>query len=149
MSEVARTELGQYMSAECFRYLRQYAEETAGRGLIVQAGKQRGISLTDYLTGLGESDEAEITSRLNTILGKEGTRLCLVNAITKTDKGYRVEISESACSTGMKTSQPNCAYTMGVFVGALEVISKKRFSPTETECVACGGAHCVYELEQL
>jgi predicted hydrocarbon binding protein len=149
MSEVTRPELGPYMSAECFRYLRQYAEETAGRGLIVQAGKQRGLSLADALKGIGADEEARITEVLGQVLGKAGTRLCLVDSVSKTAQGYRVQVSESACSTGMKTTTPNCAYTMGVFVGAIEVITKQRFNPTETECVACGDDHCIYELEQL
>ncbi len=149
MTEVLRPQLGAYMSAECFRYLRQYAEETAGRGLIVQAGKQRGFSLIDYLKDLSADDLPKVTATLNKLLGKEGTRLCLVESITKTAKGYKVQISESACSTGMKTDTPNCAYTMGVFVGVIEVVSKMRLVPTETECVACGGAHCTYELEQI
>jgi predicted hydrocarbon binding protein len=149
MPEVVRAVLGQYMSAECFRYLRQYAEETAGRGLIVQAGKQRGYSLADNLKGLNPDDTASITATLNKLLGIDGTRLCLVEEVSKTENGYRVRISESACSTGLKTSEPNCAYTMGVFVGAIEVITKQRFSPTETECVACGADHCIYELEQF
>jgi predicted hydrocarbon binding protein len=137
------------MSAECFRYLRQYAEETAGRGLIVQAGKQRGFSLADALKKIDAGEEAQITEMLGQILGKEGTRLCLVDSVSKTAQGYRVQVSESACSTGMKTSTPNCAYTMGVFTGALEVITQRRFNPTETQCVACGDAHCLYELETL
>lgn len=149
MTEIARPELGPYMSAECFRFLRQYAEETAGRGLIVQAGKERGHSLADYLKGLGPQDEDGIRDVLEKVLGKEGTRLCKVESIKLTQKGYRVTISESACSTGLKRDTPNCAYTMGVFVGALEIVSKTRFSPTETECVACGGSNCVYELEVI
>lgn len=149
MAEIARPELGQYMSAECFRFLRQYAEETAGRGLIVQAGKERGFSLADHLKGLAPNDTDGIRNVLGSILGKDGTRLCKVEEIKITNKGYKVIISESACSTGIKRDRPNCAYTMGVFVGALEYISKARFSPSESECVACGGANCVYELEAL
>lgn len=149
MAEVKRPELGGYMSAECFRYLRTYAEETAGRGLIVMAGKQRGLSLEDYLKNLGPDDTAAITSTLNSILGKEGTRLCLVDDVKNIGNGYQVTISESACSSGMKTSEPNCAFTMGVFVGAMEIVGKHRLTATETECVAMGHDHCVYKLENI
>jgi predicted hydrocarbon binding protein len=137
------------MSAECFRYLRMYAEETAGRGLIVQAGKQRGLSLDDHLKGINPDDTAAITTTLNKVLGKEGTRLCIVEEVSKTAAGYNIKISESACSTGMKTEEPNCAFTMGVFVGAMEVISKKRFTVHESECVAVGDSHCLYVLEEI
>ncbi len=149
MSEVVRPELGSYMSAECFRYLRIYAEETAGRGLIVQAGKQRGLSLSDALKGISADDTAKITHTLNSILGKDGTRLCIVEEVSTTSEGYQVRISESACSVGMKTATPNCAFTMGVFVGALELISQKRMTVVETECVATGHSHCVYKLDRL
>jgi predicted hydrocarbon binding protein len=149
MTEVNRPQLGSYMSVECFRYLRIYTEETAGRGLIVQAGKQRGLSLEDYLKGISADDTAAITATLNKVLGKDGTRLCIVEDVSKTANGYTIKISESACSTGMKTSEPNCAFTMGVFVGALEVIAKKRFTAIETECTAVAGDHCVYQLEEL
>ncbi len=149
MAEVTRPELGSYMSAECFRYLRMYAEETAGRGLIVMAGKQRGLSLEDNLKGIDPSDDAAITKVLGDILGKNGTRLCIVDKVSQMANGYTVQVRESACSTGMKTAEPNCAFTMGVFLGAMEVIGKKRLSAVETECVATGHAHCVYKLEQI
>ena len=149
MSVVNRPELGPYMSAECFRYLRIYTEETAGRGLIVMAGKQRGLSLADHLGGIKPEDTAAITATLNKVLGKDGTHLCIVDEIKKTETGYQVRISESACSTGLKTEEPNCAFTMGVFVGALEYISKERLTANETECVAIGNSHCVYNLERI
>ena len=149
MAEVVREQLGSYMSAECFRYLRQWAEETAGRGLIVQAGKQRGLSLADHLKGLSNDSLPQVAETLNRVLGKEGTRLCIVDSVTATPGGYRVQISESACSTGMKTSEPNCAFTLGVFIGALEYVGGKRLNASESECVACGGQHCIYDLEVI
>lgn len=149
MAGVARTELGPYMSAECFRYLRTYAEETAGRGLIVMAGKNRGLSLADYLKGVSGSDTSSMVTVLNKVLGKDGTRLCIVDDITATDTGYQVTVSESACSTGMKTSEPNCAFTMGVFIGAMEVVSQQRMMAVETECVATGHDHCIYKLDRI
>lgn len=148
MAEVVRKELGPYMSAECFRFLRLGAEDTAGRALIVNAGKQRGHSLEDILAGVG-NDEATLTTTLNRVLGKEGTRLCIVDEVKKVDNGYRVTIRESACSAGMQTSEPNCAFTLGVFIGALEVVTKKRLLGHEIECIATGHDHCLYELEAL
>lgn len=148
MTNSIRKELGDFMSIECFRYLRMGAEDTAGRALIVAAGRQRGHSLKDNLQNISE-DVATLTQELNRILGKEGTHLCLVDSISKTSNGYRVEISESACSTGLVTDSPNCAFTLGVFIGALEVAVKKRLIGHESECVACGAAHCIYNLEFL
>ncbi len=149
MAEVTRPQLGAFMSAECFRYLRHWAEETAGRGLIVQAGKQRGLSLADMLKGNSVDDLPAATRVLDKVLGKEGTRLCIVDAVTKTANGFQVRVSESACSTGMKTDAPNCAFTLGVFIGAMELICKQRLTAHETDCVATGHSQCVYELEVL
>lgn len=148
MSAAIRKELGPYMSAECFRYLRLGAEDTAGRALIVSAGKLRGLSLEDMLKSVPR-DDASITAAMNKVLGKEGTRLCIVDAISKTANGYQVRVSESACSSGLQTASPNCAFTLGVFIGAMEVISKQRFIAHETECVATGHDQCVYELEVI
>lgn len=148
MTNSIRKELGDFMSTECFRYLRMGAEDTAGRALIVAAGRQRGHSLKDSLQSVSD-DIPTLVQTLDQILGKNGTRLCLVDNISPTSNGYRVEISESACSTGVVTDTPNCAFTLGVFIGALEVAVKKRLIGHESECVACGAAHCVYNLEFL
>ena len=149
MTEVLRPVLGGFMSAECFRYLRQYGEETAGRGFIVHAGKARGQSLEDALKGLSANDTDKVVTVLNKVLGAEGTHLCVVDAFEPTKNGYQFTISESACSTGVKSDEPNCAFTMGVFLGVTEVITKQRYNIHETACVATGQAHCVYELEAM
>ncbi len=146
---IVRPELDAYMSAECFRYLRQYAEETAGRGLIVMAGKYRGLSLEDYLKGIDPHDTTKITETLNRILGKDGTRLCIVDEVKQISTGYEIRVSESACSTGVKSSEPHCAFTMGVFVGAMTAITKKQFAASELECVAMDKPQCVYKLDQI
>jgi predicted hydrocarbon binding protein len=72
-----------------------------------------------------------------------------VEEVKKTEVGYQARISESACSSGLHTTEPNCAFTMGVFAGALEVIVKRRLNPTEKECVAVGSTYCIYDLEIL
>jgi predicted hydrocarbon binding protein len=148
MAQTIRKELGDYMSTECFRYLRMGAEDTAGRALIVAAGRQRGLSLADVLQSLG-NDTAQVAAKLNLVLGKEGTRLCIVREVKPTEYGYEVRIEESACSMGMKTEEPNCAFTMGVFIGALEIVSKRRLTAKETNCVAIGDEQCVYVLEYI
>lgn len=149
MSEVIRPTLGAYMSVECFRYLRLGAEDTAGRAIVVSAGKGRGHSLEDYLKGINPDDVTQIQATLGKLLGVDGTRLCVVEKVDKTDHGYVVTISESACATGMTADEPICAYTLGVFIGAMEVITGKRIYGQETECVASKGNNCVYQLDIL
>jgi len=137
------------MSIECFRYLRFGAEDTAGRALIISAGKQRGHSLKDYLKGISPDSEAEIAQVLGKILGVDGTRLCLVSSVKQTEIGYEVRVSESACCSGLTSEVPVCAYSLGVFIGALEVITGKRIAGTETECTATGLEQCLYVMELL
>jgi hypothetical protein len=149
MTTATRAVLGDYMSTECFRYLRMGAEDTAGRALIVSSGKTRGHSLSDLLKGIDPSDDAGITAALGKVLGLEGTRLCLVKGINKTAVGYDVHIEESACTAGVVSDEPICAYTLGVFIGALEVITGKRMFGQELECTAAQGKECYYKLEAL
>jgi predicted hydrocarbon binding protein len=149
MAGSERPTLGDFMSTECFRYLRIFGEEAAGRSFIVYAGKQRGISLQDALKGLSADNAPEIVEKLNLLVGEKGTRLCVVDQFEATDGGYRFTISESACSFGMRTDEPNCAYTMGVFLGITETITGRRFTVNESECEATGHAHCIYNLQQL
>ena len=149
MAEVLRPTLGSYMSIECFRFLRFGAEDTAGRALIVSSGKQRGHSLSDILGGLSANDTAAITQRLSDVLGVDGTRLCLVHDVSKTDDGFTVRISESACASGLKADEPVCAYSLGVFIGALEVITGTRIHGRETECTATGYDQCLYTMTIL
>ena len=149
MTTAVRPILGDFMSTECFRYLRLGAEDTAGRALIVASGKNRGHSLKDMLKGVNPSDDAAITAALSNVLGESGTRLCLVNQINKNPTGYDVHITESACAAGVKADEPICAYTLGVFIGAMEVISGKRMYGQELECTAADGKECHYKLEEL
>lgn len=149
MTEVIRPTLGAYMSIECFRYLRFGAEDTAGRALIVSAGKQRGHSLKDVLKGVNSEDVSQLKATLAKLLGVDGTRLCMVDDVTKTATGYEVRVSESACCYGVKSDENVCAYTLGVFSGVMEVVSGKRIAGQETECAATGHEQCVYKLDIL
>lgn len=149
MPVVLRPTLGPYMSVECFRFLRFGAEETAGRALIVSAGKQRGHSLEAELKGIDPSDEASLTTALAKIFGLDGTRLCIVNQVKKTDTGYEIHVAESACAWGLQSDEPVCAYTLGVAIGVIETITGKRFSGFEKVCSATGNPECVYVLEAL
>lgn len=149
MSEVVRQKLGSYMSIECFRYLRFGAEDTAGRALIVSSGKLRGHSLKDILKGVSADDEAKVQQLLAQTLGAEGTRLCLVEKVSRTANGFDVVVDESACCSGTTAEESVCAYSLGVFIGAFESITGKRLMGTEVECQATGHANCIYRLEYV
>lgn len=152
MAEAIRPTLGPHMSLVCFHFLRQGAEDTAGRALIVAAGRQRGESVVDGLGMRGGLEDAEaIHGHLARILGAEGTRLCLVNAIAgKANGGYEVHISEGACTAGVTdASEPYCAFTLGVFVGAIAAFTGRRMLGKETTCSAMGASECVYQIDPI
>jgi len=149
MATAERPTLGNYMSLTCFQYLRVGTEDVADRAPIVAAGTKRGFDLIESLGLMGSStDCATIQAELSAALGANGTRLCLVHSVTpRPNNGYEVRISEGACTAGQTSDKPHCAFTMGVFIGAIHAITGQRMRGTETECEACGAKECVYQIE--
>jgi predicted hydrocarbon binding protein len=151
MTATLRPELGDFMSLICFQYLRQVAEETAGRALIITAGRQRGRDLAEQLGLLGASqDAAMLREKLDTALGGDGTRLCMVQSVTPKDNGgYEVKVAEGACPAGVTSSEPFCAFTLGVFMGAISAMTGQRMLGKESECCATGAHTCVYQIDPV
>jgi len=151
MSDVLRPTLGSLMSLTCFQYLRHGAEDAAGRALVVAAGRQRGYDLAEALGLLGMTADAEqIRQKLDNALGVDGTRLCLVHSVAPTAAGgFKVRIVEGACTAGVTSQEPYCAFTLGVFTGAISAITGQRMIGRETECTAMGRPECVYLIEPL
>ncbi len=94
---------------------------------------------------LGQTqDAALIYTTLTTALGADGTRLCLIKSITaKDDNGYEVRLSEGACTAGQTATGPICAFTLGVFIGAISAITGTRMYGTEIACCATGSPMCI------
>lgn len=151
MSMNARPTLGNFMSLICFQYLRVGTEDVADRAPVVAAGRQRGYDLVEGLGLMGSTkDPAVIREKLDTALGLKGTKLCLVQSVTlKPNGGYEVRITEGACTAGQKSSQPHCAFTLGVFIGAIHAFTGSRVTGHETECCACGAESCVYQIDPV
>lgn len=139
------------MSLTCFQYLRVGTEEVADRAPIVAAGRKRGSDLVASLGLNGKSlDGATIQSHLDAALGAAGTRLCLIKSIAATATGgYEVRLTEGACTAGQSSSEPLCAFTLGVFIGAIQGITGLTVRGRETACMACGAPECVYQLDPL
>lgn len=151
MTTDARPTLGGFMSLTCFQYLRVGTEDVADRAPIVASGRKRGYDLVEGLNLLGASNNtAVIAGKLGDALGANGTRLCLVDSVTLLGTGrYEVRISEGACTAGQSSSAPLCAFTLGVFIGALHAITGTPMQGRELECCACGASRCVYLIEAL
>jgi predicted hydrocarbon binding protein len=151
MATTDRPTLGNFMSLTCFQYLRQGTEEVADRAPIVASGRKRGYDVVEGLGLLGKSKDPDmIRKKLDAALGVNGTKLCLIQSVTaKPNGGYEVRLTEGACTAGQTASAPVCAFTMGVFIGALHAITGDRMSGHETECCACGAAECVYQIDPV
>lgn len=149
--EADRPTLGGYMSLICFQYLRVGTEDVADRAPIVASGRKRGYDLVESLGLLGSTtNDEEIRTKLDEALGVNGTRLCLVKGVQSRDGGgYEVRISEGACTAGQVSSQPHCAFTMGVFIGAIHALTGTRVNGVETECCASGSPECVYHIDPV
>ena len=151
MASIERPTLGPFMSLVCFQYRRIGTEEVADRAPVVASGRQRGYDLVEELGLLGSTQDGEsIRAKLDEALGVNGTRLCLVKSIQrKPDGGYEVRISEGACTAGQVSSQPHCASTMGVFIGAIHALTGARVKGVETQCCACGADECIYQIDPV
>lgn len=146
-----RQELGEFMHMVCFQYLRTYTEEVAGRAPIVAAGRKRGYDVIEGLGMLGAtSDPEQIRTQLNKSLGAEGTRLCIIQSITtKPNGGFELRLTDGACTGGVTSDEPVCAFTLGVFVGAMHGLTGMRMTGRETECQASGSPMCVYQIDPV
>lgn len=151
MENALRPNLGSFMHAVCFQYLRLYTEEVAGRAPIVAAGRKRGYEVVEGLGMIGSAqDPAQIKAQLQPILGEQGTRLCTIEHVAvRPEGGYEVQITESACTAGQTAEEPLCAYTLGVFVGAFHALTGTRMTGRETMCQACGASSCTYLIEPV
>jgi predicted hydrocarbon binding protein len=151
MANNDRSTLGDFMSVTCFQYLRLVSEEITGRAPIVAAGRKRGYDVIEELGLLGSANDGDdVRVKLDSVLGAQGTRLCIVQSVTaKPNGGYEVRIVEGACTANQKAPEPVCAYTLGVFVGAIHALTGRRMNGAETECSACGATACVYQIDPI
>jgi predicted hydrocarbon binding protein len=150
-----RSVLGDFNSIVCFKGVITGMEEALGEKAtsiaLISAGRTRGKNLATEL-GLAGSNIplADLASKLDFAVGKEGTRLCSVNKIEQEGDIIKVYTSETVCSAGEPQGSPRkCTYTMGAIWGAIETIVGKKMQGTHTESVLRGGSHDVFELKVL
>lgn len=150
-----RNELGDFSSIVCFKALVIGTEEALGEKAaaiaLISAGRTRGKQLAEQLgiTGKGISS-AEIVPLLQSALGKEGTRLCIIDKIVETGETITVYCRETICSAGDPQGSPRkLTFTLGAVQGVLEKVTGKRLRGKQTESVLRGGSHDVIEFEVL
>lgn len=149
-----RAELGDFSSIICFRAVVIGVEEALGEKAaaiaLIAAGRARGKQIAQQLGLKSDSPElTEVATRLNQVLGKEGTRLCMIDKISM-DDSIRVYCRETICSSGEpEGSNRKLTYTMGALQGALEQITGHRLRGKQIESVLRGSTHDVVEFEIL
>jgi len=150
-----RAELGDFSSIICFKAVVVGTEEALGEKAaaiaLISAGRQRGKQLAQQLGLTGQSLASEnVLALLQAALGKEGTRLCIVEKIAETGESITVSCRESICSAGEPNGSPRkLTFTLGAIQGVLEQISGKRLRGKQTESVLRGSIHDVIEFEVL
>ncbi|MBD2388493.1 hydrocarbon-binding protein [Cylindrospermum sp. FACHB-282] len=155
MPDLLRKELGDFNSIACFKAAVVGIEDTLGEKAtaiaLISAGRARGKKLAQdlgFLGGLTSLEEA--TEKLKLALGKEGTRLCIIEKITCVDDAIKVYTSETVCSAGEPPgSNRKCTFTMGAVWGAIEQLLGKRLKGVHIESVLRGGTHDVFEFTPL
>lgn len=152
-----RQELGDFSSVVCLKAIVTGAEEALGVKAaaiaFIAAGRQRGKKLAEDLAltnQAGAISLEEVTGKIAHALGKDGTRLCIVDKIVQEGDVYKVYTRETVCSAGEEQgSSRQCTFTLGAIQGFLEAFLGKRLRGQHTESVLRGASHDVLEYSVL
>lgn len=155
MSATLRPELGDFSSIVCFKAVITGMEEALGDKAtaiaLVSAGRARGKKLAEDLDLVNNGLSLdELTSKIHAALGKDGTRLFVLDKLEKVGDNYKAYTQETVCSAGEpQGSDRKCTFTLGAMQGALEAITGQRFRGKHIESVLRGGTHDVFEYTPL
>jgi predicted hydrocarbon binding protein len=155
--ELLRPDLGDFSSIVCTKAIVVGLEDALGEKAamiaLVAAGRRRGKQLAESLGLVNAADNMtmdEIRVRVNEAIGKEGTRLCIVDQILQVGDVYQVHTKETICSAGEpQGSSRTCTYTLGAIQGFLETFLNKRLRGKQTDSTLRGGTHDVLEFMVL
>lgn len=152
-----RQELGNFSSVVCLKAIITGVEEALGEKAaaiaLISAGRQRGKNLAQELDLVGKGtimSLEELRDKANHALGKDGTRLCIIDKLEQEGEVYKVYTKETICSAGeLEGSLRQCSFTLGAIQGFLEAFLGKRLRGKHTESVLRGGTHDVLEYSLL
>jgi hypothetical protein len=155
MTTQLRAELGDFSSIVCFKAIMSGVEEALGEKAaaiaMLAAGRLRGKGLAKdlNLVGLNVSlDEA--TAMVSKALGKDGTRLCIIDKIVDSGETYCVYCRETIGSAGEPPgSRVRLSFTIGAIQGVLEEVTQKRLRGKQIASVLDGSDHDVIEFSVL
>lgn len=150
-----RSELGQFSSIVCFKAVVTGAEEALGEKAamitLIAAGRARGKQLAEQLGIIGKGTSLqELVPLFQKALGKDGTRLCIVDKIENIGESIKVYCREAICSAGEPQDSPRkLSFTLGAIQGVIESVMSKRLRGKQIESVLRGGSHDVIEFEVI
>lgn len=152
-----RPQLGDFSSIVCFKAVVVGVEEALGEKAaaiaLIAAGRQRGKKLAEDLGLSNKGSEIsweEVSLKVSSILGKEGTRLCIIDKIEHDGETYKVYTSETVCSAGEPQGSPRqCTFTMGAVQGFLESFLSKRLRGKQIESVLRDGKYDIFEFSSI
>lgn len=150
-----RPNLGDFSSIVCFKAVVVGAEETLGAAAagvtLKAAGRKRGQQLVKSLGLVGaKPSPASISDTLNAAIGKDGTRLCHVEAVQQTGDNFVVKLSETICSAGEPPGSPRqLTFTLGAVHGALEALYEVKLKGRQIGSVLRGGEYDEIEFTPL
>jgi len=150
---MTRSELGEFSSIVCFRAVVTGAEEALGEKAamitLIAAGRTRGKQLAQQL-GLAVGSTENLVPALQKALGKDGTRLCIVEKIDNEGDSIKVYCRETICSAGEPEGSPRkLTFTLGAIQGVMEHVTGKRLRGKQIESVLRGGSYDVIEFEVI
>lgn len=118
---------------------------------LIGAGCQRGRQVAEQLGLAGQAKPlASVAEVLQAALGKDGTRLCIVDKIVEDGDKISVYCRETICSAGEPEGSPrNLTFTLGAVQGVVESVTGKRLRGKQTESVLRGSAFDVIEFEVI
>lgn len=131
-SNTLRPQLGDFVNVMDYKALLDGIEENMGSKtaavIILAAGRSYGKKIAK---ALGESDETKdlptVLKRLNTNLGEEGTRLCVIEEVSQQEAFIRVKVVEPIEMSGETVGSTRlCPFTMGVLGGFIDQVMQKR-----------------------
>lgn len=152
-----RAELGDFSSIVCLKAIVVGVEEALGEQAaaiaLITAGRQRGKQLAEDLDLVNKSTQVsleDVLEKVNYVLGKNGTRLCIVDKIKQDEDGIKVYTRETVCSAGeAEGSARKCTFTLGAIQGFLEAFLGKRLRGRHTESVLRGAQYDLLEYTIL
>lgn len=152
-----RKELGDFSSIIFMKSIIVGVEEALGEQTaaiaMISAGRNQGKTSVQELNLTNKGDYLtleQIKETINQVIGKEGTRLCIIDKIEHEENIYKVYTKETFCSSGEPQGSPRkCTYTLGMIQGFLEALLDKRLRGQQTESVLRGSTHDVMEYSIL